>query len=97
MSEDKTTKLNRQIDSGDAASRTMQELEGAFKALEQDCYDAFRRSELHDDEGRKACRLYLRVMDDVKQRFTLAIRNGDAARKELINLNEPKVRDINGK
>ncbi len=94
MSEDKTTKLSRQIDSGDVASRTMQALEEAFQHLDDECYRTFSTSDIHDDEGRMVCRLYLRVMDDVRNRFMLAIRNGETARKELLRLNEPKVRDI---
>lgn len=91
MSEDKKTTLTRQIDRGHAAQAVLTELEQAFDALEKDCFDTFRKSEIHDDSGRLACRLYLRVMDDVKGRFTLAVRKGEAARKELVRINEPKV------
>lgn len=96
MTDDKkNAKLTGQIDRGVAAEAVLHELEGAFDALEKDCFDTFRGSEIHDNDGRTACRLYLRVMDDVKSRFTQAVRTGDAARKELIKINEPKVRDIN--
>lgn len=96
MSEDKKTKLTRQIDRGQVAQTILSELEGAFDALEEECFETFRKSEIHDDDGRLACRLYLRVMDDVKGRFTRAVRDGEVARKELIRLNKPKVREING-
>lgn len=91
---DKATKLTNQIDRGIAGQTALDSLEQAFDALEKDCFDSFSRSEIHDDDGRKVCRLYLRVMDDVKSRFTTAVRNGEAARKELIKINEPKVKDI---
>ena len=94
--DEKKTKLTRQIDTGDAANAVLTELEQAFNALEQDCFETFRKADIHDDDGRRACSLYLRVMEDVKQRFIHKVRTGDAARKELIQLNEPKVSDIHG-
>jgi hypothetical protein len=96
MNDEKKTKLARQTERGDAAARVLEELEGAFDALEKDCFETFRKSDIHDDAGRNACHLYLRVMDDVKSRFTLAVRHGEAARKELISINKSKVRQING-
>jgi hypothetical protein len=96
MTDDKKTTLTRQVDRGQAAQTVLNELEQAFDALEQDCFDTFRKSEIHDNDGRLSCRLYLRVMDDVKGRFTLAVRKGEAARKELIRINTSKVRKING-
>lgn len=92
--EKKKTTLTRQIDNGEAASRTLLELEGAFNALEKDCYQTFSESEIHDDDGRKTCRIYLRVMQDVKQRFITAVRHGDAAQKELIRINKPHLKEI---
>jgi len=94
MDDDKSTKLTRQIDRGSAASAVLSELEEEFKSLEKQCYDTFKRAEIHDDDGRRACSMYLRVLDDVKGRFTQRIITGDAARKELIKLNHPKVKDI---
>ncbi len=82
-------KLRDQQDRGQRAQAALKELEDAFQALEADCFDAFRRSDIHDDDGRRTCRLYLRVMDDVRQRFQTAIVQGDAARKELVRLKDP--------
>lgn len=95
MTEDKKAKLARQIDRGARAEQTLQDLDEAFKALKQDCYDTFASSDLHDDEGRKTCRIYLRVLEDVELRFKTATRTGKAAQKELIRLNS-NVRTING-
>ena len=94
--DEKKTKLTRQIDTGEAANAVLTELEQAFEALEQDCFETFKNAAVHDDDGRRACSLYLRVMEDVKQRFVHKVRTGSAARKELIQLNEPKVSKING-
>ena len=94
MDDDKSTKLTRQIDRGSAASAVLSELEQAFDGLEKECFETFKRAEIHDDAGRLACTLYLRVLEDVKQTFITSVRNGEYARKELIKLNHPKVKDI---
>ena len=72
----------------------MQELDDAFEALRMDCVDAFANSEIHDDAGRKTCRIYLKVLDDVLTRFTVAVRNGEASRKELIKIVDTKQRKV---
>lgn len=90
MKDEKRTKLSDQVDRGLRGQAVLDSLDEAFDALEADCFDTFKKSELHDDEGRKACRLYIRVMEDVKKRFTKAVRTGEAARKELIKLTEEK-------
>jgi hypothetical protein len=90
MSSEKMIKLSEQVDRGLKGQAVLDSLEDAFDALEADCFDTFKKSELHDDDGRKACRMYIRVMEDVKKRFTKAVRSGEAARKELIKLTEDK-------
>jgi hypothetical protein len=77
-------------------TKALEYLEPIFDELEKECWDTFKRSEPHDDAGRTACHFYLRVMDDVKSRCTLVARRGEIARKELISINKPKVRQING-
>ena len=86
MSEEKSQKLTEQTDRGLKATATLVALGDAFEALEADCFDTFRNSDVHDDEGRKTCRIYLKVLDDVKARFVSAVITGDAARKELVNI-----------
>ena len=88
MNDERKTKLSEQVDRGTRAEAVLNELEAAFDALEEDCFDSFKKSDLHDDDGRRACRLYIRVMEDVRARFTKAVRTGESARKELIQLNE---------
>lgn len=88
-------KLRDQLDRGQRSALCMQELTKAMEALERDCFDAFKRSDIHDDRGRTTCRLYLKVLEDVRIRFTTAITTGEAARKELIRVKEPsKLRSI---
>jgi hypothetical protein len=86
-------KLRSQVDRGETARVVLRELEGAHKALEQQCFETFRSSEIHDDEGRKACRLYLKVLDDVVSRFAYFVTTGEEAHKELIRLRDPNVID----
>lgn len=83
-------KLRSQVDRGETARLVLAELAKAFEALEKDCFAAFAQSDIHDDAGRKTCRLYLKVLDDVRTRFTVAVRTGEAAHKELIRIKEPK-------
>ena len=84
-------KLKEQVERGQRAEIAKQELESAMKALEEDCYKVFRASDIHDDAGRKACRMYLRVMDDINKRFTKAIRTGEAANTKLIQFKKPSL------
>lgn len=83
-------KLLKQQEKGTRGKLVLEELETAFSALENDCFESFRNSDIHDDDGRKMCRLYLKVMKDVKDRFDLAVRTGDAAGKELAKMHEKK-------
>jgi hypothetical protein len=81
-------KLRAQVDRGETARLVLAELAKAFDALEKDCFNAFKQSDIHDDAGRKTCRLYLKVLDDVRTRFTVAVRTGEAAHKELARLKD---------
>jgi len=90
MSEEKMIRLAGQVDRGLRGQAVLDALEPAFAALEADCFDVFKKSDLHDDDGRRVCRVYIRVMEDVKIRFIKAVRTGEAARKELIKLKEDK-------
>jgi hypothetical protein len=82
------TKLREQQDRGATAALILRELDAAFSALERDCFETFKNSDIHDDAGRKTCRLYLKVVEDIRQRFTQAVLTGEAARKELIRLKD---------
>lgn len=84
-------KLRSQVDRGETARMVLAELAKAFEALEKDCFDAFARSDVHDDAGRKTCRLYLKVLDDVRGRFELAVRTGKAEHKKLTSIKQPNL------
>lgn len=77
-------KLRLQEDLGRRSRITLKVLDKVFEDLEAECFEAFRSSAPEDDEGRKNCNLYLRVMDDVKDRLERATIAGENARKELI-------------
>jgi hypothetical protein len=86
-----TTKLTDQTERGRRADIVVKELDGAFKALESDCFDTFSKSDFDDDRGRLACRIYMRVLVDVKERFERAVITGNNARQELVLMvNEEK-------
>lgn len=86
------SKLHNQMERAERVQVALDELEEAFKALEADCFEAFRQSDIHDDAGRKTCRLYLRVLDDVRGRFTKALHTGKAARGRLADIKESKIK-----
>jgi hypothetical protein len=77
------------VDRGETARVVLAELDKAFAALREDCFNTFAQSDIHDDAGRKTCRLYLKVLDDVRTRFTVAVRTGEAAHKDLIRVKDP--------
>lgn len=89
------TKLSEQVVQGQNARAALAALEEAFTALEAQCFDSFRRSAMHDDDGRKMCRVYLRVLEDVKARFAVAINNGEMANEELLRMKkESKLKKV---
>ena len=91
----KEVTLRDQQATGSRSEVALAELGAAIGALEKDCFEAFKASEIHDDEGRKTCRIYHRVLSDVHERFKHAIITGEAARRELIVLSEPdKIRKM---
>ena len=92
------SKLHNQMERAERAEIALEELDAAMKALEADCFEVFKTSDIHDDNGRKMCRLYLRVLSDVHGRFARAVQTGKAAHTELLRLRgESKIkRFING-
>ena len=83
-----TTKLTDQTERGRRAAMVMEDLEVAVVDLEQQCFESFKRSAIDDDEGRLACRLYMKVLADVKDRFELFVTTGEIARKDLARLSK---------
>lgn len=69
----------------------LKELDKAFDAIEQQVFETFRSSDIHDDTGRQTCRLYLKVLDDVKERFKRYVIDGENSRKELVRLKKQSV------
>lgn len=88
--------LAESMESGQRAEIALKEIDGAMKALHLDCYEAFNRSEVHDSDGHKTCRMYLQVLKDVEGRLKKAIRNGETARKRLMKIRQttPILRKI---
>ena len=79
-------KLSDQTDRGQRAAIVLKELGEVFEALEADCFDTFKSSKVHDIEGQQTCRIYLKVLEDVRNRFEYAVNNGEAARKALAKI-----------
>ena len=75
--------LAEQTERGRRAAIVLEELKSAAKDLELQCFDTFKSSKISDDKGRLACRLYIRVLEDIMDRFEYAVVNGETARKKL--------------
>lgn len=79
---------------GDRCAALRQELEETFADLERECFETFRRSDVHDASGHRACRMYLRVLDDLRDRLTHKIVTGEASKKELLTMRESRLKRV---
>lgn len=91
MTDERSDRLRMIQDRGARAAIALKELEGAKKALEQQIFDSFRNSDVHDARGHQAQRFYLKVMDDTFRRFEEFVLTGENARKELIKMKRPTI------
>ncbi len=87
-------RLMDKIDRGGRAQIALEEIDAAVNDLRDRCFKTFCKSDFNDDEGRRNTRIYMQILEDVENRFQQAVRTGEIARKELITINEPNVRDI---
>jgi hypothetical protein len=83
-----TTKLMEQTERGRRSAMVLEDLDTAFDALEEQCFDTFKGAPIHDNDGMLACRLYMKVLSDVKDRFELFVTTGEIARKDLARLSK---------
>ena len=86
--------LIEQQRSGERSELLLKDLGKEIEALEKRCWDTFRISDLHDDEGRLACRYYLQVLDDVKNRFRFSILQGKNSTDELVRMNRASIKGV---
>ena len=93
-------KLREQASRGEhleRANKLFNEL--VFDELRQRCFNTFESSDLHDEPGQKACRFYLQVLNDIRDRVQVLVRTGETARKELVTPEKPStlMRMLNGR
>ena len=88
-----TTNLSDQTERGRRASIVLEDIALAVADLEEQCFDVFKRSDLDDDAGRKNCRMYLRVLEDITDRFEFAVINGEISRKKLAEMSDEENND----
>jgi len=67
---------------GARAEMLQKELQTVCDELEKDVLATFRRSELHDIEGHRACRYYIAVLEDFKARMNYYIETGKTADRD---------------
>ena len=91
MTDERSDRLRVIQDRGARAAIALKEWDGARKALEQQIFDSFRGSDVHDAKGHQAQRFYLKVMDDVFERFEHFVITGEDARKDLIRMKRPSL------
>ena len=91
---DRTDELHEQQGAGERSEMLLKALETEMTALEKRCWDTFRISDLHDDDGRMACRYYLQVLDDVRNRFKFSILQGHNSTDELVRMNRAQIKEV---
>lgn len=85
-------KLREQASRGEALDRASKLFnEHVFDELKQRCINTFEASDLHDEAGHKACRFYLQVLKDIRDRVDALVRTGEAARRELVSPKQPST------
>ena len=80
-------KENQQIARAADTEMLKAALKESIEELRKQCFDTFANSEIHDNEGHRACRMYLRVLDDVESRFRAVIAGGESAKRKLVSVN----------
>lgn len=63
------------------------ELESICDELEDTVLETFRVSDVLDSPGHTACRFYLEVLGDIRQKMVSRIETGKAAESKLVTLN----------
>lgn len=91
MTDERSHKLRELQERGDRAAIVLKELEQAKADLEQQIFDSFRHSDVHDAKGHQAQRFYLKVLDDTFRRFEQFVITGENARKDLIRMKRPTL------
>lgn len=91
---DQEIKYKEQMEEGNRASIALSELKGAVEALEEQCFATFKNAEFHDDDGRRACTYYLRVLRDVEARLNRSVLTGVNAHKKLMKLKPSFLRKV---
>lgn len=88
------TKLMGQTERGSRSEIALEEFNRVFEDLKANCYETFKASDSEDHDGRFRVWAYERVLRDIESRFTVAIRNGETARKQLADINKPQLRKV---
>lgn len=78
-----STKLREQTDRGLKADAVLDVLGDKFKEMEQECFEAFKKSDMDDDAGRKNLRLHIKAMTDLKDKLEADVISGNNATKQL--------------
>ena len=75
------------VDRGAKTSFVRSEIESICDELEETVIDTFRVSDILDSPGHTACRFYLEVLGDIRQKMTTRIATGKAAETKLVKMN----------
>lgn len=88
-------KLRQQADRGERAKRVLENelVKEAFESMEKTIMDAWRLSAADEDGARNNAYLMYRLLQNLKQQFAHMVATGEAANKQLLQINDPsKIR-----
>lgn len=94
-------KLREQASRGERARQIVEQeiVQEAFAAIDKTLVEAWKGSAADEERARENAYLMYRLFQNFKAQFTVAIATGEAAKKELLSINDPSriKRLINGR
>jgi hypothetical protein len=75
------------VDRGAKTDFVRAEIESLCDEIEETVLNTFLESDILDSPGHTACRFYLEVLGDIKQKMVSRIATGKAAESKLVTMN----------
>lgn len=87
--------LRKDLTRGDRAKQLMEDplVQEAINKIEQTLIEAWQNSHANDHEGRNNAYLMQRLLKNFKSEFERAIGTGKVAKKQLLNTNDPWIKN----
>lgn len=84
-------RIREQAARGERAKQIVSQdiVQEAFAAIEKTIIDGWKNSAADEGVARENAYIMLRLYQNFRQQFTVAIATGEAAKKELLSINDP--------